>query len=216
VQVLGCESGRSSGPEILRRAFSAHQRFKSRLVVEDVAAQHYILQFAKDPAVAKALGRVDADRIPIYPFTTRGNGTVGNKHSAQYGVESIGAEMATDRWIIPCVEVIDEELLEETGERRVLDLKIHPEIEAWIQEMLFYDPQAHLGDRLAASWFMHNGCRRRVGAYRADLVEAPEDQQNRTWVDVEEDRAEASAAMTREERLRQQRQTQIDSAWGEF
>ena len=81
----------------------------------------------------------------MFPFNTRGSGKVGNKNHPQDGVEGIAAEMANSRWIIPC---------DTEG-------KPSPEIEAWIQEMLYYDPRGHTGDRLMASWFAREGSRRR-------------------------------------------------------
>ena len=33
------------------------------------------------------------------------------------------------------------------------------EVLAWIQEMLYYDPEAHTGDRLMASWFAREAAR---------------------------------------------------------
>lgn len=209
IQVLGIESGRFSADEILRRTFSANKRFGSAIIVEDNAAQDYIVQLAKNPEIAKALGRIDADRLPVYPFTTKGKGGVGNKHHAHYGVESIGAEMATGRWIIPCVE-------ETNAKTGYTGLRVHPEIEAWIQDMLYYDPQGHLGDRLSACWMAHNGARRRAFGWRVGFAADDEAPQTKHWTEIEREESEKRAKVSAEERARQQQQSQIDSAWGEF
>jgi hypothetical protein len=216
IQVYGIESGRFDGPDIVRRAFDGHKRFHSTTFVEDNGAQDFIRQFAKDPAVAAALGRgVDADRFPVYPFNTRGSGGIGNKHSPQFGIESIGAEMATGRWIIPCIEKCSED-------GAYTHLEVHPEIESWIQDMLYYDPMGHPGDRLMASWFAHCGARRRTIGWRVGVAGDP-DETTKHWIDAEREERERIAALSAEERRvqqqerqKQQQQAQIDSAWGDL
>lgn len=75
--------------------------------------------------------------IPILPFTTG-----RNKAHPEFGVESLAAEMAGGKWHIP----------NRGGQ-------MHPEVAAWVDEMLFYNPAAHTGDRLMASWFAREGAR---------------------------------------------------------
>lgn len=195
IQVINCESGKWSGPEILRRVFDAHARFHSTVIVEDVAAQDFIRQFAKDPVVARALGREDISRIPIYPGSVRGKGTYGNKHHHQFGVESIGAEMATGRWVIP------------TGP----DGRMHPEVEAWVQDMLYYDPRSHTGDRLMAAWHAHNGARRRGFSHQVVNVG---DQRHLDWVEADLEQKEQRRQKTAEQRQRERLEAQKQSAWG--
>lgn len=74
--------------------------------------------------------------IPVRGFTTG-----RNKAHPEYGVETIAGEMATGRWIIPS----------RGG--------LHPEARAWVDEMVYYDPASHTGDRLMASWFAREGIR---------------------------------------------------------
>jgi hypothetical protein len=69
--------------------------------------------------------------VPIVPHHTG-----ANKVDPVFGVQSIAVEMANGKWIIPSI-----------GGECV------PEIAAWIQDMLYYDPTKHTGDRLMASWF---------------------------------------------------------------
>lgn len=76
--------------------------------------------------------------VPIRPFTTG-----RNKAHPEFGVEALAAEMAGRKWIIPS----------QGGQAA------HPEIFNWIQEMLFYQPSSHTGDRLMASWFAKEGAR---------------------------------------------------------
>jgi len=123
-EILNIESGRWSGPDIVRRIFETHVRYHSILIVENNGAQDFIIQFASSQHA-----------LPIKPFTTG-----RNKAHPEFGIESIGAEMSLGKWIIP----------NEGG-------AMHPEVAAWVQELLFYDPQAHTGDRAMASWFAREG-----------------------------------------------------------
>ena len=99
-------------------------------VVEDLVAhnsQDFIVQFARGQFA-----------VPIRPFTTG-----RNKAHPEFGVESLAAEMAGKKWIIPS----------HGGQ------PAHPEIFQWMQEMLFYAPSAHTGDSLMAAWFAREGAR---------------------------------------------------------
>lgn len=81
----------------------------------------------------------DATSIPVVGFTTG-----RNKARPEFGVEGISVEMANGKWIIPCTK----------------NGKVCDEVSEWIQEMLYYDPREHTGDRLMASWFAREGARR--------------------------------------------------------
>lgn len=78
----------------------------------------------------------------VIPLTATTTGR--NKAHPEFGLEGLFAEMAAGKWVIP----------NRAGE-------MHPEIEAWVQEMLFYDPKDHTGDRLMASWFAQDKIRQR-------------------------------------------------------
>jgi hypothetical protein len=125
-QVLNIECVKMSGPEIVARIDELSNRYGGLFVVENNAAQQYIVQFASKDTMAN-----------VRPFTTG-----RNKAHPEFGIESIAAEMARGQWLIP----------NKRG-------KLPPEVEAWISDMLFYDPTAHTGDRLMASWFAREGCR---------------------------------------------------------
>ncbi len=75
--------------------------------------------------------------IPIKPFTTG-----RNKANQEFGVAQMSVEMDNGKWAIP----------NQSG-------RCHPEIDAWIKEMLYYDPLKHTGDRLMASWLAKEGAR---------------------------------------------------------
>lgn len=78
--------------------------------------------------------------IAVREFTT----TAHNKFSEAFGIESIAVEMRSGLWLIPSGT---------TGR------DLHPEVRAWCQDMVFYSPNAHTGDRLMASWFAREGAR---------------------------------------------------------
>ena len=84
-EVINVEAGRWTASEILARLENIHKRFKSRLVVENNAAQDFLVQLATDK------------QLPITPHTTG-----RNKTHPTYGVESLSAEMSRGQWIIPC------------------------------------------------------------------------------------------------------------------
>lgn len=79
------------------------------------------------------------DGMPIRGFTT----TAGKKYDEHFGIESLAVEMRNGGWIIPAAP--------------------NAEVEAWVQEMLFYTPDAHTGDRLMAAWLARE-CARAAGA----------------------------------------------------
>lgn len=127
-RVLWIDSGRWGAPEILDRIKATYAVFGSYFVVENVAAQDYIVQLLRHDTA-----------IPILPFTTG-----RQKAHPEFGVESLAAEFAGGKWIVPCG--ID-------GKAR------DKEVDAWIGELTAYDPRAHTGDRLMAAWFAREGAR---------------------------------------------------------
>lgn len=131
--VLDVEAGRWSGPEIVSKIIDSHRRYLSLVIVENNAAQDFILQFTRSQAA-----------LPLRAFTTG-----RNKAHPEFGIESLAGEMANGKWRIPTA-----------GKRP------SPEANAWIQEMLRYDPADHTGDRLMASWFAKEGIR--MGEIKAE------------------------------------------------
>lgn len=124
--VLNVDAGKWGGPEIVMKIKQAHTRYQSICVVENNAAQDFIVQFT-----------LAGDAVPIVPFTTG-----SNKAHPEFGVESMATEMMNGKWAIPNHGGI-----------------MHPEVAKWVDEMLFYNPLAHTGDRLMASWFAREGIR---------------------------------------------------------
>lgn len=141
-EVLDVTAGRWHGPDIVEKIIDAHRRYHSVLIVENNAAQDFIIQFTRKRSA-----------VPIKPFTT----TARAASHPSFGVESLGAEMAAAKWIIPNRKGV-----------------CHPEVEKWINELIYYDPRGHNGDRLMASWFAREGARTalrfKVRTGRVDLM----------------------------------------------
>lgn len=139
--VLNIESGRWTGPEIVRRIRDAHVRYQSIVVVENNAAQDFIVQFTR---------QMPGPAVPMIPYTTG-----RSKAHPEFGVESIATEMANGKWKIPNI-----------GGRT------HPEVRAWIDDMLFYSPDAHTGDRLMGCFLAREGVR--LGDKKPEGITGPE------------------------------------------
>ena len=84
----------------------------------------------------------------MIPITT---GT--SKADPVFGVESLAAEMANGKWIIP------------SKFNRAPN-----EAEEWIEEMLYYNPLNHTGDRLMAAWFARTIAERFERSHRGKQV----------------------------------------------
>jgi hypothetical protein len=121
-RVLNIESGRWTGPEIVERILATADAYGSTIAVESNAAQIFIQQFATEK-------RKD---LRIVAHSTQS----ANKSNQEFGVEGIFAEMQNGAWIIPCE----------------FDGHCDKEVQSWIDECLYYQPQGHSGDRLMGSW----------------------------------------------------------------
>jgi len=84
-EILWVESGRWAAREIVDRIIDTHRRYGSIIIVENNAAQQYIVDFTKDLSA-----------VPVRPFTTG-----RNKSNVEFGIESLATEMANGKWIIP-------------------------------------------------------------------------------------------------------------------
>ncbi len=133
-RILDIESGRFSGPDIVSKLINKVDRYGSIVAVETNSAQDFIRQFAQEK-------RKD---LRIRSHNTQG----ANKHDIDFGVESVFTEMQNGAWVIPC---------DDNG-------NCHSEVQAWIDEMLYYQPPpAHTGDRLMACWIGRETSRRGGG-----------------------------------------------------
>lgn len=132
-RVLSIRSGRWTGPEIIREVERCYKDFGGIFIVENNAAQNYILQFLNSRST----------NVPVIPFTTG-----RNKAHHEFGVEALATELAAQKWEIPSAP--------DASGRMVM----HKEVQEWVSELLFYDPREHTGDRVMASWFAREGARR--------------------------------------------------------
>lgn len=138
VTVMNLQTGNWDANEIVERIVRTQAQFKSWVFVESVFAQRWILQ----------LVRKRAPNCPVFPFQTRGSGTMRNKRHTFFGVEAVAAELAQNLWLIPCAKT--------TG-------KVDPEIKNWITGCMNYDPDSHTADALMASWIALQGARKQTG-----------------------------------------------------
>lgn len=126
-ELVGLESGRWAGREIVERIIDVAHRYGSVVYVENNGGQQYIVDFAKE------MSSIDVRAL----FTGK------NKVHPEYGIEGLATEISNRKWIIPS----------QPGHRS------HPEVMAWADELVYYDPSAHAGDRLMASWIAMQGAR---------------------------------------------------------
>lgn len=133
IRPLWIHAARMTSPEIKGMVAALYERYGCQFLVEDAAAQIYITQDLH-------LERPD---IRVEPFTT-----TATKWHPDYGVEGIATELSMGAWVLPSF----------VGASGILECE--PELQSWIGEMLAYDPAAHTGDALMASWFMREGVRR--------------------------------------------------------
>lgn len=132
-QIIDITSGHWTAPEIMDRIEEIYYRFESRIIVESVAAQRWLLQFVRKDK-----------KIPVEPYNT----TQQSKWDETFGIESLAVELRQKLWVFPSGE---------TGEQ------YPPEMWALRSEMMAYRPKAHTGDRLMAMWFAREGMRRTLG-----------------------------------------------------
>jgi hypothetical protein len=143
-QLLWIESGRWSSREIRDRIIDHHLRYGSTFIVENNAAQRWIIDIIYNQSDLPPEKRV----LPsIVPFTTG-----KNKAHPQFGVEGLATEIASEHWMFPTSgpDEITKEVIELIG------------------EMLYYTRGTHTGDRLMSLWFAREGCRRGVFAGRPE------------------------------------------------
>lgn len=136
--LLEVDAGRWQIDELEKRVVSAHRRFGSIMVVESVATQRWLVQILRKRTA-----------IPVVPFNTD-----RRKHDPRFGFETLALELANGKWVFPG----------SGGEGG----RTHPQVQALCDELLFYNPKAHTGDRAMALWFANHAARR----YEAD-VERP-------------------------------------------
>jgi hypothetical protein len=86
-RILWADAGRWRKREIVERLQGVHRRFGGYMMVEDIAAQNYLIQDLEDQT-----------SIPVMAYQTTGE----RKRDPRYGIESIGVDLENRRWEIPC------------------------------------------------------------------------------------------------------------------
>ena len=141
--------GWSKVPTIEEQPYQEHNGVVFNLTVEEdhsYTVEEFIVHNAQD-FILQFLKASTA--IPVKPFTTG-----RNKVHPEFGIEGVAAEMAAGKWIIPN-----------------RDGKMHSEVEALVNEMLYYDPKAHSGDRLMSCWMAREAARK--GTIKAEVGYLP-------------------------------------------
>lgn len=127
-RVWDIRAGRWFGPDLVRQVLDVQQKFGSIVYIESNGAQKFLVDFAQQ----------HSGMIKMF-------NTGANKWSPEWGIESLMTEMSNGKWIIPSLD---------TGARAI---PANAEIEKWVREMRNYNPTAHTGDRLMASWIAREG-----------------------------------------------------------
>jgi hypothetical protein len=133
-KVINIQATQIAAGDILRMIIDVHEKFHMRsglgqFVVENNAAQEYIVQMAKDAALMRAMGISEES---IRTLNVTGRTTTSQKRDIEYGIPGVAADTEMGRWRFPVHEEMDE------LKKEMLD---------WIPDMGY-----HTGDRLMALW----------------------------------------------------------------
>jgi len=132
------ESGRKRVLDIQSGRFTAPEILQR---IHDVVHHYGSIVYVEDVSAQNFLLQwATSQGLPVRGFTT----TAGKKFDEHFGVESLAVEMRNGGWVLPSGDV---------------GSPLHPELEEWIREMLYYSPESHTGDRLMASWFAREAAR---------------------------------------------------------
>jgi len=137
-QVVNIRAERMVATEILRAMIEIYRALhrpvnlgggNARFVVEDNAAQVYIVQLLQDAGTLQSLGMTLDEATDIRVV---GRTTTAKRRDLELGIPAIASGMEMDRWDFPA----------------------HPEVRALWDEMKVWSPDIdHYGDRLMSLWF---------------------------------------------------------------
>ena len=85
-EIIQIESGRWQGPEIVDRIVDTHHRYHSIILVENNAAQEYILQFTRKLSA-----------VPVLPYNTNEKTFT----DPDFGIDSMAVEFRGRQWVLP-------------------------------------------------------------------------------------------------------------------
>lgn len=148
-QVLWIEKGRWSVDVSLERLKLLEQRYRPEMfVVEDNGAQVFLAQFA----------RAGGFETPIMDFSTG-----AEKWHESLGIEGIGVEMRTGRWIIPAPAANDNEA-DYRARLAPDELESYLAICDWSSHLLDFSRVGHTPDDVMAGYFAKQGALAIAGA----------------------------------------------------
>jgi hypothetical protein len=133
-QLIAARSGRWSGGEFMANLVDVGERYGGVIVVEDNGVQKHLVDLANEDGTAIP--------VPVLPFYTG-----RNKYDVTLGIDALGAEFESNRWIFP-------------SGRSGRD--IPEEVRRLMGECRAYSPGTHPGDRLMALWFARTWALRRL------------------------------------------------------
>lgn len=141
LRVIWIESAVMNSPEIKATLVDHYDRYGSKFLVEDNAAQSYIVD---DCHLARP-------EIVVEPFTTG-----VNKWHPEYGIGGIAIEMSQGAWVLPSMPEGDH-------------LVCEPALETWLGHLRRFTASGHTADDIMAGWFAWRGARD-VFAHRVDTA----------------------------------------------
>lgn len=136
-RLLHLRAERMEGAAIMSAMLETYRRFHvgagaASFLVEDNAAQVYIVQLCRTAEVLSALGATPDELARI---RVMGRTTTAKKRDLELGIPSLAGDLDMGRWDIPA----------------------HHETEQLREEMKAWTPDGHTGDRLMAMWFARDG-----------------------------------------------------------
>jgi len=142
--VLDVEEGQWPAHVILEKVILKHVLYGSSIMVENNAAQEYIVQMFDSPEIMKAVIeklRREGHNVPEdIAIPVRGYTTGSQKANPTFGVPSIFLEMSHGGWLFPC---------REEGGKLVCTYPLQRALD----QAMNYRPEEHTGDALMAWWF---------------------------------------------------------------
>lgn len=154
-RLVNLQAERMEGTAILRRIVMIYRTLHrpiseaggfARFVVEDNAAQVYIVQLLRDAAILRALGLTPDE---VADIKVVGRTTSHKRRDQELGIPSLAAGLETGRW----------------------DIAPHSETKQLREEMRVWSPDSdHYGDRLMATWFAAADLLNTTQEFRVDYI----------------------------------------------
>lgn len=154
-QLVHLTSARMEGMEILRALLPIFRVIHmpiiqaggdAKFIVEDNAAQKYIIDMIRDGAVQAALGLTDTEAALI---SVSGRTTTAKRRDPELGIQGIASAIEMGRW----------------------DFAADPEVRALRDEMNVWSPESdHYGDRLMALWQAASDLNEVAMGFKVDFI----------------------------------------------